>query len=219
MYYYFEKNPELIDLKILKIIGYESRFEENTKKFIPASDESFRRRKQVVTLQNDVLEDLPKEIKELIDQNSEEIWRNSRNIPIYLFEDVLYEFITREILNKEQPQNFQLEIRNEKFELNNLNLEKKGFNVLMNCEGSSSGIKKHFNMKNVNVAKDQGLGIFFVQDLTLEQLAQNSVLTVCQSRYLINSSSKKGFINIRLFCIASNSLNSFRVKRIRSDTK
>ena len=51
------------------------------------------RRSQVVTLQNDVLSLLPKEVQDALHPHLEPVWRRSQNIPIRLIEDCLLQLM------------------------------------------------------------------------------------------------------------------------------
>ncbi|CAF0919555.1 unnamed protein product [Didymodactylos carnosus] len=159
-----------------------------------------RRREQVVTLQDHVIEQMPTYIQEGLFKNiNERVWPTSRNIPIREVEDRLFEliqpFVKSEIIEL-IPENLH-----EQSEC----LIKGDFDLLLGADGAESFVRNYCNIGVFVEGIEYACGVAYnipeqvePSDEPLHQ-ALNCILTISQTRYLVNSStSRQGFLNIRL---------------------
>ena len=203
----------------VKIIIYEGRwFVDNEGKIRwQGKEQGKTRRDQVVTLQDHVIEQMPEYIQRgLFQRVDERVWPTSRNIPIREVEDRLFDLI--------QPfvQNGQIELipenLNEQTErlvrgsgklfriILDLSFSFSGdFDILVGADGSNSFVRRYCNIQMVSEGLEYACGVAYDipdnVDLAEEPLHQalNCILTVSQSRYLVNSSaSRRGYLYIRL---------------------
>eukprot|EP01012_Entosiphon_sulcatum_P019603 TRINITY_DN24516_c0_g1_i1.p1 TRINITY_DN24516_c0_g1~~TRINITY_DN24516_c0_g1_i1.p1 ORF type:complete len:851 (+),score=130.13 TRINITY_DN24516_c0_g1_i1:163-2715(+) len=165
------------------------------------------RRQQVVTLRDDVTVLLsPKTQAALFRDVDERVWRASRNIPIREVEDRLLE-------RAQAPDIYQsITLVAEELTEQWLRVIAGSFHVLVGADGGSSTVASLHNRQVMplfgalgQVAADASveyaLGIAFERPATAVELSQamNVLLTVSQTRYLLNCSrGTTGYLNMRL---------------------
>ncbi|CAF0954830.1 unnamed protein product [Rotaria sordida] len=198
----FSLNLTMMMGKHAKIIIYEGRWfvDEHGVTRCQGEEEGNTRRDQVVTLQDHVINQMPSFIQEGLFQNiNERVWPTSRNIPIREVEDRLFDLI--------QPfvQNGQVELIPEQLNEQSNHLIEGNFDVLVGADGSNSFVRRYCNIKMISEGIEYACGVAYdiPQDVILshEPLHQalNCILTISQTRYLVNSStSRRGYLNIRL---------------------
>ncbi|CAF4427638.1 unnamed protein product [Rotaria sp. Silwood2] len=188
--------------KHVKIIIYEGRWFVDQQGKIHWQDEEQgkTRRDQVVTLQDHVINQMPQYIKQGLFQNINEcVWPTSRNIPIREVEDRLFDLI--------QPfvRSGQIELIPENLHEQSECLIKGNFDILVGTDGSNSFVRRYCNIQMISEGLEYACGVAYnipdnvpPSEKPLHQ-ALNCVLTVSQTRYLVNSStSRRGYLNIRL---------------------
>ncbi|CAF3614242.1 unnamed protein product [Adineta steineri] len=186
----------------VKIIIYEGRWfvDEDSITRWQGEEQGKTRRDQVVTLQDHVIQQMPPYIQKGLFQNYDErVWPTSRNIPIREVEDRLFALI--------QPfvQNGQIELVPEALQEQTERLIKGDFDMLIGADGSNSFVRRYCNIPMISEGVEYACGVAYqipshvpAPEEPLHQ-ALNCVLTVAQTRYLVNSSSsRRGYLNIRL---------------------
>ncbi|KAJ2988283.1 hypothetical protein HDV02_005668, partial [Globomyces sp. JEL0801] len=191
----------------VKVTVYESRVikEGNHYRWRNENDEPRnKRRRQVITLQNSVLELLPDILNAKINesQNIEKnVWKNSINIPIMEYEDMALKLI------QEEPFNEMITISPQKMEPEIFKLAATPkCDLLVFADGSSSVAFNHPGIHKCSFGHtDYALGVPYHvnQPNSTEEATRlqnlNVAITVGQTRYLMNSlRSERGYINIRL---------------------
>jgi len=174
-----------------------------------------RRREQVVTLQDDVVNLFThEEVRRLFD--GERVWRTSRNVAIRDLEDRLLDFLQREAASGSNVRvarlpevlhddNDRIDAKKYSIWVNSLDVD-----VVIGADGANSMTRSSFGIGHVALGStderllkrtDFALGI----GLTAEGVdggqrqALNAALTLAQTRYLLNSEhGKRGYLNIRL---------------------
>ncbi|CAF3734821.1 unnamed protein product [Adineta steineri] len=197
--------------KHVKIIIYEGRWfvDEHGITRWQGEEQGNIRRDQVVTLQDHVIEQMPTFIQEgLFQKINERVWPTSRNIPIREVEDRLLDLI--------QPfvQNSQVELIPEQLNEQSRHLIEGDFDVLVGADGSNSFVRRYCNIQMISEGIEYACGVAYnipedvpPLDEPLHQ-ALNCILTISQTRYLVNSSaSRRGYLNIRLI---QNEYNELR---------
>lgn len=173
----------------LNLLLYEKRiFKSNNKYFFKKENMGNIRRKQVITLQNNVLMDLPTDITKLINENCIKMWPDSINIQIALLEDLLLEYIQMHFPSK------NLTIFAEEFLINSNLIN----HFIFNCEGANSKINISLHQSKIKLNDEKALGIYFEQYLTDKERYTNVIKTLSQTRYLANTSEKNGYLNVRV---------------------
>ncbi|CAF0985369.1 unnamed protein product [Adineta steineri] len=188
--------------KHVKIIIYEGRWFVDEHGITRWQDEQQgkTRRDQVVTLQDHVMEQVPTFFQEgLFQKINERVWPTSRNIPIREVEDRLFDLI--------QPfvQNGQVELIPEQLNEQSKHLIEGDFDLLVGADGSNSFVRRYCNIQTISEGIEYACGVAYnipqnipPSDEPLHQ-ALNCILTISQTRYLVNSStSRRGYLNIRL---------------------
>ena len=188
--------------KHVKIIIYEGRWYVDGHGRTRWQDEAQgkTRRDQVVTLQDHVITQMPEYIQEgLFKRINECVWPTSRNIPIKEVEDRLLDLI--------QPfvGNGQVELIPENLHEQTECLIKGNFDILVGADGANSFVRRYCNIQMISEGVEYACGVAYKipdkverKDEPLHQ-ALNCILTVSQTRYLVNSStSRRGYLNIRL---------------------
>ena len=155
-----------------------------------------RRRDQVVTIQEDVLEHLSPILKKYMLKNfNESVWPTSRNIPIREIEDKL--------LLLAQADHFRDVITLEAVTGKNWNQDANSFQIIVGADGSTSKTRQElFGVSNDDIiqhGEDTALGIAFQvpenespHGLPFEQ-SVNCALTIAQRRYLLNASKVSSY--------------------------
>ena len=186
----------------VKIIIYEGRWfvDERGKLRWQGEEQGKIRREQVVTLQDHVINQMPRYIqKGLFKKIDEQVWPTSRNIPIREVEDRLFDLI--------QPfvQMGQIELVPENLHEQCEYLINGNFDVLVGADGSNSFVRRYCNIQMISEGVEYACGVAYnipaIVSPEEEPLHQslNCILTISQSRYLVNSSeSRRGYLNIRL---------------------
>ncbi|CAF1461666.1 unnamed protein product [Adineta steineri] len=184
--------------KHVKIIIYEGRWFVDEHGITRWQDKT--RRDQVVTLQDHVIEQMPLFIQEGLFKNiNERVWPTSRNIPIREVEDRLLDLI--------QPfvQNGQVELIPEQLNEQSKHLIEGDFDVLVGADGSNSFVRRYCNIQMISEGIEYACGVAYNIPEDVPQVdeplhqALNCILTISQTRYLVNSStSRRGYLNIRL---------------------
>lgn len=186
----------------VKIIIYEGRWfvDERGKLRWQGEEQGKIRREQVVTLQDHVINQMPEYIqKGLFKKIDEQVWPTSRNIPIREVEDRLFDLI--------QPfvQMGQIELVPENLHEQCEYLINGNFDVLVGADGSNSFVRRYCNIQMISEGVEYACGVAYnipaIVSPEEEPLHQslNCILTISQSRYLVNSSeSRRGYLNIRL---------------------
>lgn len=186
----------------VKIIIYEGRWfvDERGKIRWQGEEQGKLRREQVVTLQDHVINQMPRYIqKGLFKKIDEQVWPTSRNIPIREVEDRLFDLI--------QPfvQMGQIELVPENLHEQCEYLINGNFDVLVGADGSNSFVRRYCNIQMISEGVEYACGVAYnipaIVSPEEEPLHQslNCILTISQSRYLVNSSeSRRGYLNIRL---------------------
>ena len=186
----------------VKIIIYEGRWfvDERGKIRWQGEEQGKIRREQVVTLQDHVINQMPEYIqKGLFKKIDEQVWPTSRNIPIREVEDRLFDLI--------QPfvQMGQIELVPENLHEQCEYLINGNFDVLVGADGSNSFVRRYCNIQMISEGVEYACGVAYnipaIVSPEEEPLHQslNCILTISQSRYLVNSSeSRRGYLNIRL---------------------
>ena len=186
----------------VKIIIYEGRWfvDERGKIRWQGEEQGKLRREQVVTLQDHVINQMPRYIqKGLFKKIDEQVWPTSRNIPIREVEDRLFDLI--------QPfvQTSQIELVPENLHEQCEYLINGNFDVLVGADGSNSFVRRYCNIQMISEGVEYACGVAYnipaIVSPEEEPLHQslNCILTISQSRYVVNSSeSRRGYLNIRL---------------------
>ena len=183
--------------KHIEITIYEQRWFTDENGRIHWRNEQQRniRRDQVVTLQDHVIQQLPLQIqKGLFTNIDERVWPTSRNIPIEEVEDRLLDLI--------QPfvQIGQVKLIDKQFNELSQQLIDGEFDILVGVDGSNSFVHRYCNIELMSEGIEYACGVAYhlSDDQSLHQ-ALNCILTICQTRYLVNSSlSHRGYLNVRL---------------------
>ncbi|CAF1434906.1 unnamed protein product, partial [Rotaria sordida] len=188
--------------KHVKIFIYEGRWIVDQQGRIQwqGGKQGKTRRDQVVTLQDHVIKQMPEYIQQGLFQNINEcVWPTSRNIPIREVEDRLLDLI--------QPfvHSGQIELIPENLHEQSECLIKGNFDLLVGTDGSNSFVRRYCNIQMMSEGLEYACGVAYdIPDNvppTEEPLHQalNCILTVSQTRYLVNSStSRRGYLNVRL---------------------
>ena len=198
----FSLNLAMMMGRHAKIIIYEARWfvDESGVTRWQGEDQGKTRRDQVVTLQDHVIQQLPVHIQKGLFRNiDEQVWPTSRNIPIREVEDRLFELIYPFV------QHGQIELVPEQLQEQSDILIKGDFDVLVGADGSNSFVRRYCNIQMISEGLEYACGVAYnipkevaPADEPLHQ-ALNCILTVSQTRYLVNSSnSRRGYLNIRL---------------------
>ncbi|CAF3612768.1 unnamed protein product [Rotaria socialis] len=198
----FALNLTMMMGKNAKIIIYEGRWFVDGQGEMRWQDEKQgkTRRDQVVTLQDHVIEQMPDYIKQGLFRNIEErVWPTSRNIPIREVEDRLFDLL------KPFVHNGQIELVPENLNEQSECLIKGNFDILVGADGANSFVRRYCNIQMISEGLEYACGVAYnipndvpSSEAPLHQ-AMNCVLTVSQTRYLVNSStSRHGYLNIRL---------------------
>ncbi|CAF4169187.1 unnamed protein product, partial [Rotaria sordida] len=198
----FSLNLTMMMGKHAKIIIYEGRWfvDQHGITRWQGEEQGNTRRNQVVTLQDHVINQMPSFIQEgLFQKINERVWPTSRNIPIREVEDRLFDLI--------QPfvRNGQVELIPEQLNEQSKHLIEGNFDVLVGADGSDSFVRHYCNIKMISEGIEYACGVAYnipqdviPSDEPLHQ-ALNCILTISQTRYLVNSStSRRGYLNIRL---------------------
>ncbi|CAF0922694.1 unnamed protein product [Didymodactylos carnosus] len=185
-----------------KITIYEGRWYVNQSGKISwkGADQGNFRRSQVVTLQDHVISQMPDYIqKGLFKEINERVWPTSRNIPIEEVEDRLLDLI--------QPfaDSGWVDLIPENLHEQSVYLVKGQFDIVVGADGANSLVRRYCNIQMVSQGMEYACGVAYnipenvaATDEPLHQ-ALNCILTVSQTRYLVNSStSRRGYLNIRL---------------------
>ena len=155
-----------------------------------------RRRDQVVTIQEDVLEHLSPLLKKYMLKNFDEsVWPTSRNIPIREIED--------QLLLIAQADHFRDVITLEAVTDKNWKDNTNSFQIIIGADGSTSKTRQElFGVSNDDIiqhGEDTALGIAFQvpenespHGLPFEQ-SVNCALTIAQRRYLLNASKVSSY--------------------------
>ncbi|CAF0735127.1 unnamed protein product [Adineta ricciae] len=188
--------------KQAQIIVYEGRWcvDKYGKTTWQDKEQGKQRRDQVVTLQDHVIEQMPKYVQDGLFKNiNERVWPTSRNIPIREVEDRLFDLI--------QPfvQSGQVKLVPENLDEQSKCLIDGDFDILVGADGSNSFVRNYCNIKMISEGVEYACGVAYdildkvpPSEEPLHQ-ALNCILTVSQTRYLVNSStSRRGYLNIRL---------------------
>ncbi|CAF1354649.1 unnamed protein product [Adineta steineri] len=186
----------------VKIIIYEGRWfvDEDSITRWQDEEQGKTRRDQVVTLQDHVIQQMPSYIqKGLFENYDERVWPTSRNIPIREVEDRLFALIEPFV------QSGQIELVAEALQEQTERLIKGDFDMLIGADGSNSFVRRYCNIPMISEGVEYACGVAYQipahvpsSEEPLHQ-ALNCVLTVAQTRYLVNSSSsRRGYLNIRL---------------------
>jgi len=189
---------------MIKIYEHRIKKDNLTGLFVWKEEEDGnKRREQVVTLQNDTTIDLNFPINDnetlsqfLLQDYEEMVWPTSKNIPICILEDRLLQALQQ---HKYYQNNFVI-INDTQFNAE-LYLNEK-FDIIVGCDGGRSVLKDILNIKTNNISNSEyAVGIYFnipeMEEGTNQRL--NALLTVIQTRYLLNCSyGKRGYLNIRL---------------------
>ncbi|CAF1281890.1 unnamed protein product, partial [Adineta steineri] len=186
----------------VKIIIYEGRWfvDEDSITRWQDEEQGKTRRDQVVTLQDHVIQQMPPYIqKGLFENYDERVWPTSRNIPIREVEDRLFALIEPFV------QSGQIELVAEALQEQTERLIKGDFDMLIGADGSNSFVRRYCNIPMISEGVEYACGVAYQipahvppSEEPLHQ-ALNCVLTVAQTRYLVNSSSsRRGYLNIRL---------------------
>ncbi|CAF1177071.1 unnamed protein product [Rotaria magnacalcarata] len=198
----FALNLTMMMGKNAKIIIYEGRWFVDDQGKMGWQDEKQKktRRDQVVTLQDHVIEQMPNYIKQGLFRNIEErVWPTSRNIQIREVEDRLFDLL------KPFVSNGQIELVPENLNEQSECLIKGNFDILVGADGANSFVRRYCNIQMISEGLEYACGVAYnipddvpSSEAPLDQ-AMNCVLTVSQTRYLVNSStSRHGYLDIRL---------------------
>ncbi|UJR19544.1 hypothetical protein I4U23_022674 [Adineta vaga] len=212
----FSLNLAMIMGKKVKINVYDGRWfaDENGKIQWRGEEQGNRRRDQVVSLQDHVIEQLPKYIQNDLFKNIDErVWPKSRNIPIREVEDRLFELI--------QPyvESGQIQLIPERLEKETDCIHQGCFDILVGADGLESFVRKYSNIPMISEGTESACGVAFnipkdtpQSEQALDQ-ALNCILTTSQTRFLVNSSfSRSGYVNIRLIESEFKELNEYITK-------
>ena len=198
----FSLNLAMIMGEHVKISIYEGRwfFDEQGLIKWQGTKQGKTRRDQVVTLQDHVIEQMPEYVQRgLFSRVNERVWPTSRNIPIREVEDRLFELIQPFV----QAGQIQLIAEN----LNELSecLINGDFDVLVGTDGANSFVRRYCNIQMISEGSEYACGVAYDVPNTAPSNEQplhqalNCILTVSQTRYLVNSStSRRGYVNTRL---------------------
>ncbi|CAF5008493.1 unnamed protein product, partial [Rotaria socialis] len=190
----FALNLTMMMGKNAKIIIYEGRWFVDGQGEMRWQDEKQgkTRRDQVVTLQDHVIEQMPDYIKQGLFRNIEErVWPTSRNIPIREVEDRLFDLL------KPFVHNGQIELVPENLNEQSECLIKGNFDILVGADGANSFVRRYCNIQMISEGLEYACGVAYnipndvpSSEAPLHQ-AMNCVLTVSQTRYLVNSSTSR----------------------------
>ncbi|CAF1322695.1 unnamed protein product [Didymodactylos carnosus] len=158
------------------------------------------RRDQVVTLQDHVINQMPMYVQKGLFENINEcVWQTSRNIPIREVEDRLFALIQPFVKVE------QVELIPENLHEQSECLVKGSFDVLIGADGANSFVRRYCNITMISEGLEYACGVAYdIPDQVAEcdaplHQALNCILTISQTRYLVNSStSRRGYLNIRL---------------------
>ncbi|CAF0795468.1 unnamed protein product [Didymodactylos carnosus] len=163
------------------------------------------RRDEVITLQDHVINQLHDYIKlGLFKDINERVWPSSRNIPVREVEDRLFELMEPFMLKQ------QIVLIPERITPETPCLLTGDFDILVGADGVRSQIRQYCNIESRSEGREFACGIAYdipgpedviplsKDDQPLHQ-ALNCILSIAQTRYLVNSStSTRGYLNIRL---------------------
>lgn len=161
------------------------------------------RRKQVVTIQQSVYNDLPIEfVNNIFSVIDETVWPNSKNIPIKEYEDRCMDYINTFVTCG------KLNIITEQITVDYLRHLCTGYDFIIGSDGGSSVVRQFMGFNSSDVGEEYALGLYYSSPRSnLNQLI-NCAITISQMRYLLNSSaSRYGYLNIRL---SNDELNRIR---------
>lgn len=201
------KLAELVDDgRRLKIDIYEKRWRKEVHgdygfAYYP---EAQRRRDQVVTLQNHVLNLLSPECRRTMFpvelEEPENVWPDSCNVQIWKVEDAL--------LRRAQDSEFKevIWLHGDNIEDDNSLMEhtQGDFHLLVGCDGSGSWVRnRFFHAEKEDGGESLALGIALnthVKHTLPRPQAMNIFLSLCQTRYMLNASHQdgKGYLNMVL---------------------
>jgi len=155
-----------------------------------------RRRQQVVTLQKDNLSRLEGVEDVILGKTRERVWPSSWNVPIFQVEDRLS-------ARAQEPEfNGIIELVPKNFDEDELKNIKDTFDILVGSDGRNSYVRNTFGVNATVEGKEKALGISYLipesRELEMSQI-DNVILTLIQTRYLVNSSfARRGYLNMRL---------------------
>lgn len=189
--------PENINIRV-----FEPRWKRGASGLVEwkGEDEGNRRREQVVTLQDDVTSMLSDRTRDVLFRCVDEVvWRWSRNIHVREVEDRMLERV------QEADVSGCIELHPGRRVDAALLQELRGsFDALVGADGGTSFVRSLFRTESVDtrVGTELALGIAFKRragDVPPLTQAVNVLLTVGQTRYLLNShKGSEGFLNMRL---------------------
>lgn len=197
----------------VNIVLYEKRIiEENGSFRWKSEDEGNRRRFQVVTLQDSVVNLLSDDIRRAIFLNvNERVWPSSQNIPILEVEDRLLELL--------QLYRNVITIKAKEFNEDCL-VEERPFDALVGADGRRSAVQNigGFVPSNYNIDEEFALGVSVRNSVTYFPQSMNVMLTLSQTRYLFNSQGgRTGYLNIRLTKEEADEFNDCNFDTIQKD--
>ncbi|CAF4027052.1 unnamed protein product [Adineta steineri] len=185
-----------------KIYVYEGRwYTDGDGKIKWKGEEQGRnRRDQVVTLQDHVIHQLPEFMQVGLFTNiNERVWPTSRNIPIREVEDRLL------VLAEPFVESEQIVLVPENLSEKSDHFINGQFDLLIGTDGVGSFVRNHCKIGLDRAANEYACGVAYNIPVEVspdeEPLHQalNCILTIGQTRYLVNSSaSRRGYMNIRL---------------------
>ncbi|CAF0878436.1 unnamed protein product [Didymodactylos carnosus] len=196
----FALNLSMLVGKKAKIIVYDGRWFVDSQGQIKwkGEQQQNQRRTQVVTLQDHVVDQLPKYIQDGIFKNiKERVWPTSYSIPIEEVEDRLLDLV-KPFVNLDW-----IELVPEKLNEQTEDLISGNFHLLVGADGAESFIRKYCNIQMISEGTAYSCAIAYTipnpNDQPLHQ-AINCVLSSAQTRYLVHSSasSRHAHLNIRL---------------------
>ncbi|CAF1210008.1 unnamed protein product [Adineta ricciae] len=202
----------------VRITIYEGRWfmDENGKVRWRDKEQGNRRRDQVVSLQDHVIDQLPKYVRRGLFKNIDErVWPKSRNIPIREVEDRLFELV--------QPfvETGQIQLVPERLSKEFDCIRKGSFDILVGADGLESFVRKYSNIPMISEGTENACGVAFNIPESEEVLHQalNCILTTSQTRFLVNSSfSRSGYLNIRLIESEFKELNEY-IEKCKTENK
>jgi 2-polyprenyl-6-methoxyphenol hydroxylase-like FAD-dependent oxidoreductase len=233
----FSLNLAMMMGEHVKIIIYEGRWFVDEHGIIRwrGKEQDNTRREQVVTLQDHVIEQMPSYIRQGLFQNiNERVWPTSKNIPIQEVEDRLFDLIQPfvqndkvELIPEELNEKSEHIIKGKYFHyfIEIFRISKiciGNFDVLVGADGSNSFVRRYWAIPTESTGIEYACGVAYnipedvpESDKPLDQ-ALNCILTISQTRYLVNSSkSHQGFLNIRLKEVEYEELKRFQSHRNR----
>ncbi|CAF1045237.1 unnamed protein product [Adineta steineri] len=204
-----------------KIYVYEGRWyaDGDGKMKWQGEEQSRNRRDQVVTLQDHVIHQLPTFIQVGLFANiNERVWPTSRNIPIREVEDRLL------VLAEPFVESGQIVLVPENLNEKSDRLLNGQFDVLIGSDGVGSFVRNYCKIDLHRAANEYACGVAYNIPIEVssdeEPLHQalNCILTIGQTRYLVNSStSRRGYLNVRLTSDEYNELQEHLKRNERNE--